>query len=90
MIANKKITITPVILTGGGGTRLCLSLQLHHHRSEHGLIVRGTAEVVNDRDVYILSENESTYIPVGMKHRLSNPWDIPREIIAVQSGEYLG
>lgn len=67
-----------------------LSLQMHHHRAEHWIVVRGTAEVTNGTRVMILSENESTYIPLGHKHRLTNPGQVPLEIIEVQSGSYLG
>lgn len=67
-----------------------LSLQSHHHRSEHWIVVRGTALVViNDTD-RILYENQSVYIPVGAKHRLENPGKISLEIIEVQTGAYLG
>jgi len=65
-------------------------LQLHHHRAEHWIVVKGTAQVTCDGDVSVLSENESTFIPVGIKHRLCNPTDMPLEIIEVQSGSYLG
>jgi mannose-1-phosphate guanylyltransferase/mannose-6-phosphate isomerase len=67
-----------------------LSLQLHHHRAEHWVVVSGTAEVVNGDQVLTLTENQGTYIPVGQKHRLSNPGKVPLEIIEVQSGSYLG
>ena len=67
-----------------------LSLQMHHHRSEHWIVVKGTAKVEIDSDISILSENQSTYIPVGAKHRLSNPGKIPLTIIEVQNGSYLG
>jgi mannose-1-phosphate guanylyltransferase / mannose-6-phosphate isomerase len=67
-----------------------LSLQLHHHRAEHWIVVSGTAEVVNGDQVFTLTENQSTYIPLGQKHRLSNPGKVPLEIIEVQSGSYLG
>ena len=67
-----------------------LSLQMHHHRAEHWIVVRGTAQVTRGEDVFLLSENESTYIPLGVKHRLENPGTIPLEIIEVQSGTYLG
>lgn len=66
-----------------------LSLQLHHHRAEHWIIVQGTAKVQRGDEVMLLSENESTFIPVGIQHRLSNPGKIPLEIIEVQSGPYL-
>jgi mannose-1-phosphate guanylyltransferase/mannose-6-phosphate isomerase len=67
-----------------------LSLQMHHHRAEHWVVVQGTAEVTNGDQVLILTENQSTYIPLGQKHRLTNPGHLPLEIIEVQSGGYLG
>ena len=66
-----------------------LSLQSHHHRSEHWVVVRGTLEVVKGEETKLLSENQSTYIPIGEKHRLSNPGKIPAFLIEVQSGPYL-
>ena len=67
-----------------------LSLQLHHHRAEHWVVVKGTAKVEVDSQEKILKENESTFIPLGAKHRLSNPGKIPLIIIEVQSGSYVG
>ena len=67
-----------------------LSLQMHHHRAEHWVVVRGTAEVTCEDRVFMLGEDESTYIPLGHKHRLSNPGRIALELIEVQSGAYLG
>jgi mannose-1-phosphate guanylyltransferase/mannose-6-phosphate isomerase len=67
-----------------------LSLQKHHHRAEHWVVVSGTAEVTNGDQVLVLTENQSTYIPVGTVHRLANPGKLPLEIIEVQSGSYLG
>ena len=67
-----------------------LSLQMHHHRSEHWIVVRGTALVERGEERFMLSENESTYIPLGTKHRLSNPGKVPLELIEVQVGSYLG
>ena len=67
-----------------------LSLQKHYHRAEHWVVVKGTAEITNGEKVILLSENQSTYIPLGEVHRLSNPGTIPLEIIEVQSGSYLG
>jgi len=75
-------------ITVNGGA--ALSLQMHHHRAEHWIVVRGTARVTRGDEVFLLSENESTYIPVGVKHRLENPGKIPLELIEVQSGSYLG
>jgi len=67
-----------------------LSLQMHHHRAEHWVVVSGTARVTCGEKVSLLSENESTYIPIGMNHRLENPGKVPLHIIEVQSGSYLG
>jgi mannose-1-phosphate guanylyltransferase/mannose-6-phosphate isomerase len=77
----KRLTVKP------GAT---LSLQMHHHRAEHWVVVSGTARVTRDDETFLLSENQSTYIPVGSKHRLENPGSVPLEIIEVQSGSYLG
>lgn len=77
----KRITVNP------GAT---LSLQMHHHRAEHWVVVSGTAVVTRGDEEIMLSENESTYIPLGVKHRLMNPGTIPLEIIEIQSGSYLG
>ena len=77
----KKIEVKP------GGT---LSLQMHHHRSEHWTVVEGSAKVEINGKTFILSENQSTFIPLGAKHRLSNPGQINLSLIEVQSGEYLG
>ncbi len=67
-----------------------LSLQLHHHRAEHWIVVSGTARITRGKDEFILTENESTYIPLGEVHRMENPGKIPLELIEVQSGSYLG
>lgn len=67
-----------------------LSLQKHHHRAEHWIVVQGTAEVTNGEKVFLLSENQSTYIPIGAVHRLHNPGKLELEMIEVQSGSYLG
>ncbi len=77
----KRIIVKP-------GARL--SLQMHHHRAEHWVVVSGTAEVTNGDAVTLLTENQSTYIPLGQKHRLGNAGKVPLEIIEVQSGSYLG
>ncbi len=77
----KRITVKP------GGT---LSLQMHHHRAEHWIVVSGTAEVTRGEEVILLAENQSTYIPLGVTHRLRNPGKLPLELIEVQSGSYLG
>ncbi|MCI3951190.1 MAG: mannose-phosphate guanylyltransferase/mannose-6-phosphate isomerase [Burkholderiales bacterium] len=67
-----------------------LSLQMHHHRAEHWVVVRGTAKITRGDEVFLLTENQSTYIPLGVKHRLENPGKVALEIIEVQSGAYLG
>ncbi|WP_226647192.1 mannose-1-phosphate guanylyltransferase/mannose-6-phosphate isomerase [Microbulbifer variabilis] len=77
----KRITVNP------GAS---LSLQMHHHRAEHWVVVSGTAIVERDGEEIMLSENESVYIPIGAKHRLKNPGILPIELIEVQSGSYLG
>ena len=77
----KRIIVSP------GGT---LSLQMHHHRAEHWVVVHGTAQVTCEDKVFMLGEDQSTYIPLGHKHRLVNPGETPLELIEVQSGDYLG
>ena len=77
----KRIVVNP------GAT---LSLQMHHHRAEHRIVVKGTAKVVNGEKEILLTENQSTYIPLGTVHRLENPGKVPLELIEVQSGSYLG
>ncbi len=77
----KRINVKP-------GERL--SLQKHHHRAEHWIVVKGTAEVTRGEEVFVLAENESTYIPLGAVHRLANPGKLPLELIEVQVGAYLG
>jgi mannose-1-phosphate guanylyltransferase/mannose-6-phosphate isomerase len=67
-----------------------LSLQMHHHRAEHWIVVSGTAKVTCDDNTVLLSENQSTYIPLGTKHRLENPGKLPLFLVEVQSGSYLG
>ena len=67
-----------------------LSLQLHHHRAEHWVVVRGTAQVTRGDEEILLTENQSTYIPIGIQHRLANPGEIDLDIIEIQSGAYLG
>jgi mannose-1-phosphate guanylyltransferase/mannose-6-phosphate isomerase len=67
-----------------------LSLQMHHHRAEHWIVVAGTARITRGEEEFLLEENQSTYIPIGVKHRIENPGMIPLEIIEVQSGSYLG
>lgn len=77
----KRIRVNP------GAT---LSLQMHHHRAEHWIVVRGTAQVTRGDESFLLTEDQSTYIPLGVRHRLANPGKIPLDIIEIQSGSYLG
>lgn len=77
----KRITVKP-------GAKL--SVQMHHHRAEHWIVVSGTAQVTNGDETYMVTENQSTYIPIGQIHALENPGMIPLELIEVQSGTYLG
>ena len=77
----KRITVKP-------GAKL--SVQMHHHRAEHWVVVSGVARVTNGDETFLLGENESTYIPIGVVHALENPGRLPLEIIEVQSGSYLG
>ena len=67
-----------------------LSVQKHHHRAEHWIVVKGTARVKKDGESFLVTENESIYIPLGVIHSLENPGVIPLEMIEVQSGSYLG
>lgn len=77
----KRITVNP-------GAKL--SVQMHHHRAEHWIVVSGTAKITNGDKTYLLTENQSTYIPIGKIHAMENPGKIPLELIEVQSGTYLG
>ena len=77
----KQIVVNP---------RASLSLQMHHHRAEHWVVVSGTAEVQVDEGIQMLTEDQSVYIPIGSKHRLTNPGKLPLTLIEVQSGGYLG
>ena len=81
LLRTNRITVKP-------GAKL--SVQMHHHRSEHWVVVSGTAKVTNGDKTFLLSENESTYIPVGVIHSLENPEKVKLELIEVQSGSYLG
>jgi len=84
--SGERFQVKRIVVNPGAS----LSLQMHHHRAEHWIVVKGTAEVTNGERVLILSENQSTYIPLGQTHRLANPGKLPLEIIEVQSGSYLG
>ncbi len=86
LITSERFQVKSIIVNPGQK----LSLQKHHHRAEHWIVVSGTAEVTCEEKVFTLAEDESTYIPLGHKHRLANPGRIPLELIEVQSGSYLG
>ena len=77
----KRITVKP-------GAKL--SLQMHHHRAEHWIVVSGSAKVINGDREFLMSKNESTFIPIGVKHSLENSGKADLELIEVQSGSYLG
>lgn len=84
--AGERFQVKRIVVKPGAS----LSLQKHHHRAEHWIVVSGTAEVTCDDKVFLLGENQSTYIPLGSVHRLRNPGKVPLELIEVQSGSYLG
>ena len=84
--AGERFQVKRIVVKPGAS----LSLQMHHHRAEHWIVVRGTAKVTRGDEVLLVAENESTFIPLGMKHRLENPGKVPLEMIEVQSGSYLG
>jgi mannose-1-phosphate guanylyltransferase/mannose-6-phosphate isomerase len=84
--ARDRFQVKRIVVKPGAS----LSLQKHHHRAEHWIVVSGTAEVTCDDKVFLLGENQSTYIPLGSVHRLRNPGKVPVELIEVQSGSYLG
>jgi mannose-1-phosphate guanylyltransferase/mannose-6-phosphate isomerase len=83
---GERFQVKRIVVNPGGS----LSLQMHHHRAEHWIVVRGTARVTRGEETFLLTENESTFIPTGTRHRLENPGKVPLEIIEVQSGSYLG
>jgi mannose-1-phosphate guanylyltransferase/mannose-6-phosphate isomerase len=84
--AGARFQVKRILVNPGAS----LSLQMHHHRAEHWIVVCGTAEVTCGEKKLLLGENQSTYIPLGETHRLANPGKLPLEIIEVQSGSYLG
>lgn len=84
--AGERFQVKRLVIRPGAS----LSLQLHRHRAEHWVVVKGTARVTREHEVFTLTENQSTYIPPGVRHRLENPGRDPLEIIEVQSGDYLG
>ncbi|MDM7936676.1 MAG: mannose-1-phosphate guanylyltransferase/mannose-6-phosphate isomerase [Cyanobium sp. CZS 48M] len=86
IVEGRRWQVKKIVVNPGAS----LSLQMHHHRAEHWVVVQGTAVVEKDGVEELVGENQSTYIPLGAKHRLSNPGKIPVEMIEVQSGPYLG
>src|SRR3569623_957545 len=84
--AGERFQVKRIVVKPGAA----LSLQMHHHRAEHWIVVRGTAKVTRGTEAFLLTENQSTYIPIGVQHRLENPGTLPLEIIEAQSGAYLG
>jgi len=86
LIRGDRFQVKRIVVSPGAQ----LSLQMHHHRAEHWIVVKGTALVTKGDKEIILTENQSTYIPLGVTHRLLNPGKIPLELIEVQSGAYLG
>jgi mannose-1-phosphate guanylyltransferase/mannose-6-phosphate isomerase len=84
--SGERFQVKRLVVKAGG----VLSLQLHHHRAEHWVVVSGTARITRGEEVFLLEENQSTYIPVGVRHRIENPGKIPLHVIEVQSGSYLG
>jgi len=86
VVAGERFQVKKISVNPGAA----LSLQMHHHRAEHWIVVKGTARVTRGDETYLITENESTYIPLGTVHRLENPGTLPLEMIEVQSGSYLG
>ena len=86
LIESKKWLVKTIEVDPGSK----LSLQMHHHRAEHWIVVKGTAKVDLEDKSFVLTENQSTFIPLGAKHRLSNPGKMLLTIIEIQSGDYIG
>jgi mannose-1-phosphate guanylyltransferase/mannose-6-phosphate isomerase len=86
LVAGERFQVKLIVVKPGG----ILSRQMHHHRSEHWILVRGTARVTLAGDTRIVREDESVYIPLGAVHRVENPGRIPLELIEIQTGSYLG
>jgi mannose-1-phosphate guanylyltransferase/mannose-6-phosphate isomerase len=84
--AGERFQVKRIVVQPGAA----LSLQMHHHRAEHWVVVSGTAKVTRGEDQLLVSENESVFIPIGTRHRLENPGKVPLHLIEVQSGSYLG
>jgi len=86
LIIGRRFQVKRIVVHPGAA----LSLQSHHHRSEHWIVVEGTAKVTVDDDVQLITENQSVYIPFGAVHRMENPGRVPMVLIEVQTGSYLG
>ena len=86
LVAGERFQVKQIVVHPGA----CLSLQMHHHRAEHWIVVSGAAEVQVNDSIQMLTEDQSIYIPIGSKHRLRNPGKLPLTLIEVQSGSYLG
>ena len=86
IMEGRRFQVKQIVVNPGG----VLSLQTHRHRAEHWIVVEGTAKVTRGDETFPLHENQSTYIPLGARHRLENPGKSPLRLIEVQSGEYLG
>ena len=86
LVMGERFQVKRIVVHPGAA----LSLQSHHHRSEHWIVVQGTAKVTVDADVRLISENQSVYIPLGAVHRMENPGKLPMVLIEVQTGSYLG
>jgi len=86
LVVGKRFQVKRIVVHPGAA----LSLQSHHHRSEHWIVVEGTAEVTVDDEVKLVTENQSVYIPLGAVHRMVNPGKVPMVLIEVQTGSYLG
>jgi mannose-1-phosphate guanylyltransferase/mannose-6-phosphate isomerase len=86
LVVGERFHVKRIVVQPGAA----LSLQSHHHRSEHWIVVEGTARVTIDEDVKLVSENQSVYIPLGAVHRMENPGKVPMALIEVQTGGYFG
>ena len=86
LVSGSRFQVKRIVVHPGAA----LSLQSHHHRSEHWIVVEGTAQVTIGEDVQLVSENQSVYIPLGTVHRMENPGKIPMVLIEVQTGSYVG
>ena len=88
LINSKSLLALTIERVKNLGSPICITNE--EHRAEHWIVVKGTAKLTNSDEIFLLNENQSTYIPLGVTHRLANPGTIPLEIIEVQSGSYLG